>query len=445
MPDPQPITVYKGDRTLQITPDAYDEARGKGWSMSPPNLGSPTGQPGGSAQAGVGSPKEGKGSGGEVGRMLDWAGKVGEKMSSAGDPRAMMNTLQSLFGPNVLKQTYDKILKQKEMSSGKTVEGLAGNMASTTAPGIARDLIQKKDMTGTAANAGLMMMGGEESPEALKSMAEQTSKSVKRITEGSHSNVMSELEDFRKTVKAKPTTRQMDVARVKHKALGDRVDREWNETYAKMGAKPTDADKIQSTLGELAKKDPTTQAWIEQHIEPSKSGGSVTAPLWAEVQRLQSRLNKQLTNPNLDPVVRGEIPKAIKGLQEAARAAAKKAGVEDKYVRAQQLTRSLENIKYHTAYKTKAITPSPLYGIGGALAGIAAGSSLGVSGELGSAFIGKMVGSEIGKIATPKGRFSVDPKSIAAERQVWKRLGEEPPKNIGKRKIRPDPADSTAR
>lgn len=403
------VTMYKGTKSIQVSPDAYDEAVGKGWTKTQPSF---------------------------LSRVAD---SVGEQSN----PKNLIHLLQKVSGPEMIKN----LLMGNKSGAGPAVAGAASGMGHLTAPGIAKDLIQKKDMAPTVAGAGLMMAGGEEEPGAVRAAGEGIEKisGLDKINSGSHADALKELEDFRQTVKAKPTKRMMDVANVKHKALTDRVDREWNETYSVMKAKPTDAEAVGRGLKELSKVDPETKAWVRDHIEPSKSGQSVTAPLWEEVQRLKSKLNKQLANPNLDPVVRGEIPNALKSLKDATRSAAKTAGIETKYLRAEQLTRNLENIKFHTAYKASAIKPSPMYEIGGIMGGLYVGHAMGgETGGLATALAGKMLGGQAGKAMTPKGQFSIPERSIAAERGVWRKLGERPPKNIGKSKIQLDPQEATA-
>ena len=386
------------------------------------------------------------------------AGEMGQEaqrqMGMAFGPESQGKSIFSRLGHRMLSLAPETAGVVDKMIAGgmdwKNAIAMAGFATPATAPASGAYFATK----GTAALTGLEpgVKAGDVSPEnvqsalmagsmvaggaAARGTGPDLAKALERIKSGSHSDVLAELEDFRKTMRKKPSATQQDVARVKHKALSDRIDQEWNQIHSVMGNKPTDALAIQKGLSEVAKLDPTVQKWIETHIEPSASGASVTAPLWEEVKALDSQMGKALKNPNTPATIRAEIPAARQALDEAKRASAKEAGIELKYVRARQLTRNLENIKYHTGYKTTAVKPSPFYGIAGALAGLRGAMGLGATSEIGGAFMGKMLGSEAGKIATPSGKFTIPKESIEGEKAVWKQLGEEPPKNVGKTKIR---------
>lgn len=423
-----PITVYKDTRSIQIDPSAYDEAKGKGWSMTRPQIGGGAGREFASGM-GVVSSQEGKdffrhpmktGQG-----MLESQGELGKRAwgeLGKGDIKGGLTHgleyLMPFIGP--------QLARQGDMLESGNIKGGLANMA------------------GMATTMGLGdLMGGMAKPTpktgfaAVSEAAAKEGINLDKVKGGTHSEALQQLENFRKTVRAKPTAKQMDVARVAHQELGKRVDAEWNSVFQKMGSKPTDADAVGNALKELSKVDPETEAWIKSHIEPSKSGQSVTAPLFAEAQKFQSQLLRRKANPNLNQVIRNEIDPAIKGLKQATQEAADKAGAGKEYARAQQMTRNFENIKYHTAYNAQVIKPSPMYGIGGAGIGLALGGKLGGSEGLGGAFLGKMVGTEIGKRVTPKGTFEIPKTSIEGERFMWKKLGEEPPKGALRKKVKP--------
>lgn len=412
--DTKPLVMYKDNRQINVSPDAYDEAYDKGWRLNKPQ--------------------------GVLSRTL---GYIGQGLN----PQGMLGTLEKFSAPNMMKQAYQHFTDPKghpQMlgDTASAIKGLVGGLP--TAPKIASDLIQRKDpaqdiagmammMSPDVGEAGIRGVGKGMEPEA-NAILEHAKNTFER---GSYRDVMAELENFRRTMKAKPSPKMMDVARGAHEALGKRVDAEWNSVYSKMGAEPTDADAVERSLKELRKVNKPTEDWIQEHIEPSKSGESVTAPLFSEVRKLISRLQRMKVNPKVDPVVANELPGAIKGLEKATEDAAKRQGVFDKYVRAKRLTRQLENIKYHTAYNTRLIKPSPMYSIGGAVAGMATLSKEGWGAGFGGAYVGNKVGAEVGKWMTPKNTYTVPERSIAGEGFVWKKLGEEPPKGSMKSTTKP--------
>ena len=300
---------------------------------------------------------------------------------------------------------------------------------------------------GIGAGAATELMGealkglSSKAPEYLEraqKIAKPIVEKVSKISTGSHPEVLKELEDFRRTMKAKPTARQRDVANIKHRALQERTNKEWSNLYTNLKSEPTDALAIRRALQPLSEVDPVVKKWVGDNIKESETGESVSVPLWPKVRELSAQLNKDMANPKLDRVHKAEIPEAHAALESLLKESAKRQGMDKQYQQAYSLNRKMENIKFHTAYGTQAVKPSPLFGLGGAFAGIGMGESTGISGELGSAFIGKMIGEYLGKVVTkPGGKYTVPERSIAGERQVWKELGEKPPKGIGKKIVKP--------
>jgi hypothetical protein len=328
------------------------------------------------------------------------------------------------------KREYDAI-KAGKQSFGDTVDNMLtvapegmGTAGATEIMGNA--LKGMPERTGKVLTPEMM----HEALRITKPIAEATD----RILSGKHTDVLQEMENFRKEIKAKPSARQKDVANVKHKALNMRKDAEWQKLFGGLKSQPTDALAIQRTLGKLAEVDPVVQKWLDDNIVESKTGESVSAPLWPKVRELSSQINKDMSNPRLDRVHQAELKPAHDGLEALLKEAADNQGMRGQYEKAYQLNRKVENLKFHTAYGAEKVKPSPLFGAAGAITGLAAAES-GVASSLGHAFIGKMIGDIFGKWLTPKNEWTIPKRSIAGERAIWKELGQKPPKSYKKTRV----------
>jgi hypothetical protein len=460
MPDGQ-LTLYRGDQTLLVDPADYQKRTQqfskKGWSRTKADPKTPFINYMQSAAKNAG-PKGPPGFGETLNRELNAAGETimgtpGAIKSSFTTPPDSQEAKQlgtdkpGMVGKFALglarnvgeplqnaaewyKREYD-LIKGGKQNFGDTVD----KMLSVAPEGVGSAAAQ--EIMGHTLKALPEQLGRIPDPKMMET-AVKTAKpivdSVGKILKGNTRDVTAELEDFRKTVKAKPSPRARDVAAVKHKALQQRINSEWTKLYTGLKDQPTDALAVRRALQKLSEVDPITKKWLADNIKDTASGNAVTVPLWPKVRELSAQLNRDMANPRLDRIHAAEIPEAHEQLEQLLKEAAEAQGMKDQYTRAYSLNRKLENIKYNTAYGTAKNKPSPLFGLGGAIGGLAAGE--GTGGGLASALIGKMIGTIIGKKLTNEG-WTIPKRSIEGEKAVWRELGEKPPKDINKKVINP--------
>lgn len=276
-------------------------------------------------------------------------------------------------------------------------------------------------VAGLTTLAGATLLGGKKAPEL--------SESISKIREGSFADVLGELEKYRKTVSETPSKGQRIAAEKTHAAITERISLEWDKLYSKLSNKATDALGVKGALSKLAEVEPMVTDWIEKNIVESKSGASVTAPLWPKVRELSKDLNAMMGDDRVSFQEKARIQEAHSGLEEQLKKSADEDGLKQQYTRAYQLSRKLNNIKHHTAFEHIPVKPSRLFGLGGATAGIA---SIGAEG-VGGYFLGRQAGVAAGEAMVPKGGYRIPKLSREGEKALWKELGEKPPKGTMKR------------
>lgn len=247
---------------------------------------------------------------------------------------------------------------------------------------------------------------------------------------------LASLESFRRMVEKKPTKANMDVAHTKHAELTAAINKVWEPIHKAMDKVPLDPDIVEAAIGKLRGLKPELDRWIDEMMPSGRA--SRRAPLWNEVKALSERLWEL---QGKDPVISSLAVKSRAGLNDAMRAAAKEQGMAEPYARARSLSRKMENVKFHTAYRATKSAPS-FWEIGGAVAGGVAGEALapgtGVGG-LGGAYLGHRFGAGVGKRVSPEATYKIPKESIAAEEAIWKEIGEKPPASLRKRRIQVKP------
>lgn len=434
MPDDKPVTLYsRSGKPQPFASDMVNSAIAAGWSYTPPTAKPapagqqpPLGHAGRGGFSGVMPPTAPKAGGSELGSFM---GQVGQNIRGSLDPKSLIDMLRSVSAPGLAEQAYRHFKDPRGQPSmfpaaESTVSGYGRGLWHTSTPGIATDIVQKRDMAPTIANAALMMAGGMAKPEALAGTVDPLARSLDRIKNGSYSDVTAELEKYRKTVVEEPSKGQRIAAEKTHAAITERVSHEWDQLYKKLSNKVPDAIGIKSDLAKLAEIEPMVQDWLDANIKESASGQSVTAPVWPKVRDLSKDLNAMLGDDNVSFQEKARIKEAHAKLEDRLKASADEDGLKQQYTRAYQLSRKLNNIKHHTAFEHVPVRPSRLFGLGGATTGIATIGAEGVGGY----FLGRQAGVAAGEAITPKGGTRTPELSRRGEAALWKELGEKPPK-----------------
>ncbi len=370
-----------------------------------------------------------------VGPNASFAKRVYENMGSALDIRPLMGAAEKLNTFSLIRQMLQHGGKTDEAADA--LKGLGSGLFHMTTPGIAKDLMQKKDMAPTVANAIGMVGGAMEGPEAAKTFREDLS----RVKTAPIQDLTARMEAFRKKFSEPPKGKVQNfsrrgIAKDFHEALDTRLDKEFNHISSIMDFNPTDAAAIKKGLTKLSEFDPYVKKWLQDNIKESKSGASTTAPIWKNVRALNKRLGAILGNKSVNPAFKPELPgvvidDAINTLNSVENAAAERAGIGSRHAQLKNAYREAQNLKHFTGYSVKPIKPSSLYGLGGMGAGIAIEHGLGggMYSDILGGFAGRAIGSEIGKRMTPEGVVKVPKESIIGQEQIMRKyFGERGPK-----------------
>jgi hypothetical protein len=250
-----------------------------------------------------------------------------------------------------------------------------------------------------------------------------------------YTNIAAELEDFRSMVEKKPSKGNMDVAHTKFRDLTAAIDSMWEPLHQTLDKVPVNPAVVESAIKKLRGIKPELDRWVDEMIPTSPTGASQRAATWGEVKKLNEKL-WQLQGK--DAVVSSLARDARQALSGALEDTAKAAGLGPDYLRAKALTRKMENVKFHTAYRAIKVAPAT-WEIGGAAAGAMMGEALGPAGMLGGMYAGHHLGRALGKRFATESMYKVPKESIEGARDIYREMGKEPPKDIGQRRIKVAP------